>query len=165
MNYEEDNCKKIDVDGIIASGNQYDIEIVIPEDNRDVIYGVLKDCFKKPICDAVVKLIEVENKHGKKIRKPVSHTFTDSEGEFVFGPLCPHKKYEIQFWANRVNHIKMCAKCTHEGDCLEGVKLDACKDLFDEDPCDKPCNKPCTDICDKPFEDPCSKFNDNKGCY
>lgn len=145
MEFEEKN-KKIKVDGVIASGNQYDIEIVIPEDNRDVIYGVLKDCFKKPISDAVVKLIEIEEKGNRKIRKPVSHTFTDKDGEFVFGPLCPHKKYEIQFWANRVNHVKMCAKCTHEGDCLEGTKLDECDKCFDYD-CDKPEEKPC----DKPI--------------
>ena len=28
------------------------------------------------------------------------------DGEFVFGPLCPDRKYEIQVWVNRVKHVK-----------------------------------------------------------
>ena len=126
MDCEKDKCKKIDVEGVIAGGKQYDVEIVLPEDNRDVIYGVLKDCYQMPICDAVVKLIEIDYECGKKEKKPVSHTFTDKDGAFVFGPLCPHKQYEIQFWANKVEHCKICAKCTHEGPCLKGIKMNPC---------------------------------------
>ena len=140
MDYEKDDCKKVDVEGVIAGGKQFDIEIMIPEDNRDVIYGVLKDCYQTPIRDAVVKLLEVDFEHGKKEKKPVSHTFTDKDGAFVFGPLCPHKKYEIQFWANKVEHVKMCAKCTHEGPCLKGVKMDKCD--FE---CEKHCHRDSSD--------------------
>ena len=70
--------------------------------------------------DAVIKLIEVSNHE----RKPVSHTFTDKNGEFVFGPLCPDKEYELQIWVDRVKHIKICTDCKHHGKCLKGVKLD-----------------------------------------
>lgn len=119
-------CPILDIDGVIAGGKQYDLDIVLPEDHRDVIYGVVKNCFKEPICDAVVKLIEVDFKFGKKERKPVSHTFTDKDGEFVFGPLCPGKKYAIQVWVDNVKHIKICAKCFHEGKCLKGIDLDKC---------------------------------------
>ena len=35
----------------------------------------------------------------------------DENGEFVFGPLCPGKKYAIQIWKDDVKHIKVCAKC------------------------------------------------------
>lgn len=126
MDCEKDICKKIDVDGVIASGKQFDLDITIPEDNRDVIYGIIRDCYKEPVKDAVVKLIEVDDKHGCNERKPVSHTFTDENGEFVFGPLCPDRKYEIQFWVDRVKHVKLCAKCNHEGKCLKGVKMDHC---------------------------------------
>ena len=73
------------------------------------------------------------NKFGKKELKPVSHTFTDCEGEFVFGPLCPGKKYAIQIWKDDVKHIKVCAKCHHEGKCLKGIELD-CDDFK---PCDR----------------------------
>ena len=68
-------------------------------------------------------------------------TITDKNGEFVFGPLCPDKKYDIQIWVNRVKHVKVCAKTHHEGKCLKGVKLDCdfkddckdeCKPEYDE---------------------------------
>ena len=72
--------------------------------------------------DAVVKLVEVS----KDERKPVSHTFTDKEGEFVFGPLCPGKKYSISIWKDSVKHFKICAKCHHEGKCLKGIDLKKC---------------------------------------
>ena len=69
--------------------------------------------------------------------KPVSHTFTDKDGEFVFGPLCPDKSYEVQIWVNEVKHVKLCAECNKHGRCLKGVKLDDCDKHHDcED--DKP---------------------------
>ena len=139
MNFENEKykperpCPIIDVDGVIEKGKQYDIDIVLPEDNRDVIYGVIKNRYKEPVSDAVVKLIEIDYKMGKEERKPVSHTFTDKEGEFVFGPLCPGKEYAIQIWVNEVKHVKVCAKCFHEGKCLKGQKVDKCD--FDMKPC------------------------------
>lgn len=114
----------IGVDGLISSGKQFDIDITLPEDNRSVIYGVIKDVYDEPVQDAVVKLIEVEKECGKEERKPVTHTITDKNGEFVFGPLCANKFYELQIWANKVKHQKMCATCHHKGKCLKGVKLD-----------------------------------------
>lgn len=131
MDFEKDLCPVVKVDGFIEKGKQFDIEINMPEDNRNAIFGVIRDCFKEPVEDAVVKLIEIDNDCGKEERKPVSHTFTDKDGEFVFGPLCPDKKYEIQFWANKVKHIKICADCKHQGKCLKGVTLDCPK---------RPCN-------------------------
>ena len=133
MNMDKKMFPIVDVDGVIAGGKQFDIDINLPEDNRNVIYGIIHDNYGDPIRDAVVKLIEVANEYGKEERKPVSHTFTDKEGEFVFGPLCPDKYYEIQVWVNRVKHFKMCADCKREGKCLKGV------DIGD---CDKHCNKP-----------------------
>ena len=113
-------CPVLDVDGVIAGGKQFDLDIVLANDHRDVIYGVVRDCFKEPVRDAVVKLVEIEYKCGKKELKPVSHTFTDEDGEFVFGPLCPDRKYSIQIWVNDTKNIKICAKCHHEGKCLKG---------------------------------------------
>ena len=93
MEFEDKKtCRDIKVDGFIEKGKQFDLEITLPEDNRNVIYGVIKDCYKEPVEDAVVKLIEVCYDYGKEERNPVSHTFTDKDGEFVFGPLCPDKK-------------------------------------------------------------------------
>ena len=123
MDFEKPCCPIVDIDGNIACGKQFDLDITLPCDNRNVIYGVIRDCYKEPVADAVVKLIEVVCECGKEERRPVSHTFTDEEGEFVFGPLCPDKKYEINFWVDQVKHIKVCAKCNHEGRCLKGVRI------------------------------------------
>lgn len=123
MEYEEKGCQIKDVNGHIEAGKQFDLEIVLPEDNRSVLFGVVRDCYKEPVKDAVVKLIEVDCECGKEERKPVTHTFTDKDGEFVFGPLCPDKKYEIQIFVDRVKHVKVCSKCHREGKCLKGVDL------------------------------------------
>ena len=140
MEYDKNVYPVVDVDGVIASGKQFDLEIKLPEDNRNVIYGVIKDCYGDPIEDAVVKLIEVIYEDKKEERRPVSHTFTDKEGEFVFGPLCANRYYEVQVWANKVKHCKVCTECKREGKCLKGVKMD-CKPICKPDY--KPDNKPC----------------------
>lgn len=137
-------CPILDVDGVISGGKQFDLDITLPEDNRDVIYGVVKNCFKEPVSNAVVKLVEVVCEHGKEERRPIGHTFTDKEGEFVFGPLCPGKEYALQIWVNDTKKIKICAKCHHEGKCLKGEKHDKC-DCFIDD-CDK--HDKC-DMCEK----------------
>lgn len=148
MDFEKKDCPIVGVDGFIEKGKQFDIEINLPEDNREVIYGVIKDCFKEPVEDAVVKLVEVCYEYGKKERKPVSHTFTDEAGEFLFGPLCPDKEYEILFWVDQVKHVKICAECSRKGKCLKGTKID-CPDFnkpgcCKEDDCDKDdCKKDC----------------------
>lgn len=154
MNFEKDFCPVVKVDGFIEKGKQFDLEINLPEDNRNVIYGVIKDCYRDPVENAVVKLIEVCYEYGKEERKPVSHTFTDKDGEFVFGPLCPDKSYEIQIWVDRVKHVKICKECKRQGKCLKGVKLecddkpykeDCKKDYKDDCKCD--CKKDCKDEC------------------
>jgi hypothetical protein len=49
----------VDVDGFIETGKQFDLDLKLPEDNRNVVYGIIRDCKGKPIEDAVVKLVEV----------------------------------------------------------------------------------------------------------
>ena len=68
--------------------------------------------------------------------------FTDKEGEFVFGPLCPGKEYALQIWVNDTKKVKICAKCHHEGKCLKGNKWDKSDCFIDEkhEPCKK-CDK------------------------
>lgn len=141
MEYDKNICPVVDTYGVITTGKQFDLDITLPKDNRNVIYGVVRDEYKEPVYNAVVKLIEVcKNNYGKEERKPVSHTFTDKEGEFVFGPLCPDKYYEIQIWANKVTHSKICAKCKHEGNCLKGTDIDCQKPHKPFEEFDKCCN-------------------------
>ena len=156
----------VDIDGLIADGKQFDLDITLPHDNRDVIYGVIKNCFKEPVSDAVVKLVEIDSKMGREERKPVSHTFTDKNGEFVFGPLCPGKEYAIQIWVDDVKHVKVCAKTFHEGKCLKCIKLDCDKDCdkkhdYDEYP-HKDYDKKDEKEHDKKDDKDCDKKNDKK---
>lgn len=130
------HCPCFDVNGLIANGKQFDLDITLPEDSRDVVFGTIKNVFKEPIKDAVVKLIEIDfGKDGRKKRIPVSHTFTDEHGEFVFGPLCPGKKYAIDIWVNDVRHYNMEFKGHHEGKCLKGMPGEKCECEIDEGPC------------------------------
>ena len=138
MKYDKKICPIIDVDGVLAGGKQYDLDITISKDNRTVIYGIVKDDCGDPIEDAVVKLVEVDC-DCKDERKPVSHTFTDKNGEFVFGPLCPDRYYSIEIWANKVKHSKICAKVEKDFRCLKGEKLDCdCKMECKPDKPEKP---------------------------
>ena len=160
MEYDKNVCPVVDVDGVIASGKQFDLEIKLPEDNRNVIYGIVKDCYGEPVCNAVVKLVEVICDCGKEERIPVSHTFTDKEGEFVFGPLCANKEYAIQIWVDNVRHCKICTEAKREGKCLKGIKID-CKH------CDKKYDDKHDDKCEDKCDNPCLKteYKDNKNCY
>ena len=127
---EFDKKVVVDIDGFLESGKQFDLDIKLPEDNRNVIYGIIRNSCGMPISDAVVKLTEV----CKDERKPVSHTFTDKEGEFVFGPLCPNKTYAIQIWANLNKKIKICKSCEKEGKCLKGTELHCEKEDLNIEP-------------------------------
>ena len=51
------NCPVVDVEGLIAKGKQFDLDITLPEDNRDVIYGVIKNAYKEPVKNAFVVLL------------------------------------------------------------------------------------------------------------
>lgn len=84
MDYKKPHCPILDVDGVISGGKQFDLDITLPEDNRDVIYGVVKNCFKEPVDNAVVKLVEVVCEHGKEERRPIGHTLLDETISIIF---------------------------------------------------------------------------------
>ena len=63
FDFEKEKKQIVDIDGYVATGKQFDLEIKVDEDRRNVVYGVVKDICGKPIKDAVVKLIEVTNKN------------------------------------------------------------------------------------------------------
>lgn len=137
------HCPVIDVDGVVANGKQFDLDITLPKDSRNVIFGTIRNAYKEPIEDAVVKLIEIKRgKDGKKERLPISHTFTNDAGEFVFGPLCPDKEYAIDFWANDVRHYKMYAKIEKDTDCLRASHGEICESNPEHKPDCKPDIRP-----------------------
>lgn len=86
---------------------QIDIVVNVPEDKRSVIHGIVKSCENYIIKDAVVKLFEVIENCNCSDLKPLTHTFTDDCGQFLFGPLCPGKVYAIKVWFNEVNRREL----------------------------------------------------------
>ena len=79
------HCPVVDINGKIDTGKQFDLDITLPKDNRNVIFGTIKDANKEPVKNAVVKLIEIKcEKSGMKMRIPISHTFTDDTLSIIF---------------------------------------------------------------------------------
>lgn len=96
---------------------QIDAVVRVPEEKRSVIHGVVKDWRDKVVKDAVVKLFEVITKGNTYSLKPVAHTFTDEWGQFLFGPLTPHKKYAIKVWFNEAKVRELIVNCEDSKAC------------------------------------------------
>ncbi|MBF8984562.1 carboxypeptidase regulatory-like domain-containing protein [Lutibacter sp. B2] len=79
---------------------QIEAIVQVPKEPRSVIDGVVKDWNGRVVKDAVVKLFEVINPPCEL--KPLTHTFTDESGQFLFGPLSPKKRYVIKVWINDI---------------------------------------------------------------
>jgi hypothetical protein len=77
--------------------------VTIPEETRSIVHGTVYDADGNRVKDAVVRLFLCEEK--KCV--PVSHGFTDEEGEFVFGPLHSNKNYLVKVYVNGVTLREM----------------------------------------------------------
>jgi|GEM_PF-234730 len=145
---------------------QLDACIKVPCDPRGVITGRILDCCNNPIKDATLKLFE---RTCKDELCPITHTFTDESGFFLFGPLCPCSTYVIKVFVDnvksRVINIDKC-KCAREMDCLE-CDHSFCDGMNKKDCCNKD-----DDDCDfdddyDDFECKCRRKHsckENKGC-
>ena len=40
------HCPCFEVNGLISNGKQFDLDITLPEDSRDVVFGTVKNVFK-----------------------------------------------------------------------------------------------------------------------
>lgn len=83
---------------------EIEANIIVPKETKSIIHGVVRYPDGKVIKDAIVRLFEV-NYDNKQSLKSVSNSFTDEEGEFLFGTLCAEKHYVIKVWVNS-NKIK-----------------------------------------------------------
>ncbi len=72
--------------------------ITIPEERRSIVHGTVYDVEGNIIKDAVVRLFEICDGSPK----PLSHTFTDSDGEFIFGPLTAEIDYLVKVYVEGV---------------------------------------------------------------
>jgi len=105
---------------------QIEAIIKMPREPRSVIHGIVKDDKDKIIKDAVVKLFELPNPACPCDLVPLTHTFTDECGQFLFGPLSPRKTYVIKVWINSVKIRQVfvppedgCGHNTHHSDDFE----------------------------------------------
>lgn len=81
---------------------QLDVVLKVPYEPRSAIQGVVKNHKNEVVKDAVVKLFKEKCKDPYEL-EPITHTFTDEWGHFLFGPLEPNQKYVIKVW---IEHIK-----------------------------------------------------------
>lgn len=138
-----------------TQNEQIEAIVKCPYDSRSVINGTVINCQGKPIKDAVVKLFAVNNPCDPLSLCPITHTFTDEYGQFLFGPLCPGKVYLVKVWYNNVK-VKPLILDTNKPShyCLTG-------DCQQCQPCPKPCppcQKPCPKNDDYGF--PCGGYNE-----
>lgn len=119
---------------IPGENEQIDAIIKVPKEPRSVIHGVVLDEYNKPAKDAVVQLFKMKKHDDPKCLEPITHTFTDDCGQFLFGPLCPHVKYVIKVWINHVKTRELIIKpegCDNQW--IEGNEPDECDYIDDEE--------------------------------
>ena len=113
-----------------AENEQIEVVVKVPEEKRSVIHGIVKDWNGNVVKDAVVKLFETIGNSKNCSLIPITHTFTDECGQFIFGPLCPKKDYTIKVWFHDVNIRELAVAPVHNfGRCLSGDADDNCDNL------------------------------------
>lgn len=85
-----------------GENEQIETVITLPEEKRSIIHGAVKDYKNRLVKDAIIKLFEVMDCHDHHPLKPITHTFSDENGQFILGPLLPGKTYMIMAWIDSV---------------------------------------------------------------
>lgn len=122
----------------VKTGCNEQIEAIIrlPEEKRSVIFGTVLDSCGNPVADAVVKLLQVVE--GRRYPYPLTHTFTDENGQFLLGPLCPNTRYMLKIYKDNIviRYAPLHADC-YEGKCISMASESNC----DDKPSSRPSNK------------------------
>lgn len=89
----------------------------IENEDRCAVLGTVVNNGGRAIADAVVVLLKVNDRCS--IPTPITHTFTDRYGQFVFGPLCPNSTYMLKIYKDDINveNINLICNC-QVGSCL-----------------------------------------------
>jgi hypothetical protein len=69
--------------------------VTMPAEPRSILHGTVYDADGQLVKDAVVRLFACD---ADKLT-PAGDTFTDADGEFVFGPLVCEKRYVVKVYA------------------------------------------------------------------
>jgi hypothetical protein len=72
--------------------------VALPEEPRSILHGTVYDAEGCRVKDAVVRLFLCAD---DKLT-PAGDTFTDADGEFVFGPLLSEKRYIVKVYTCNV---------------------------------------------------------------
>jgi len=72
--------------------------VTVPKELRSIVHGTVYDLDGQRVADAVVRLFVCNE---EKLES-VSDTFTDSDGEFIFGPIEAEKNYVVKVYVNGV---------------------------------------------------------------
>jgi|AGTN01.1.fsa_nt_gi hypothetical protein len=70
--------------------------VTLPEEPRSILHGTVYDAEGRRVKDAVVRLFACSE---DKLA-PAADTFTDADGEFVFGPLLSEKRYVVKVYVS-----------------------------------------------------------------
>jgi hypothetical protein len=72
--------------------------VTVPKEQRAVLHGTVYDMDGKRIPDAVVRLFLCSG----DALEPTADTFTDGDGEFVFGPIETESSYVVKVYVGGV---------------------------------------------------------------
>ena len=81
--------------------------VTIPKEQRSILHGAVYNTEGERIPDAVVRLFAYEQ---EQPTTSISDAITDGDGEFVFGPLAPDKRYLVKVYVNGVTFRELVVK-------------------------------------------------------
>ena len=83
-----------------STENNDRIEAVVsaPKEPRSILHGIVYDAGGERVPDAVVRLFACEEDR----LLPVADTFTDADGEFVFGPLEADQRFVAKVYVSGI---------------------------------------------------------------
>lgn len=90
----------------LKPNEEKDICLVLERENRAAIHGVVKFPNNKPVKDAVVKLFKKEKGNKCKLT-PITFTFTDECGQFLFG-VPSEEDFVIKVFFYKPEHDDIC---------------------------------------------------------
>ena len=106
-----------------GENQQFDAKINLRKDRRSCVFGTVVGEYGMPVADAVVKLLQVNE---GELPIPLTHTFTDKNGQFLIGPLCPNTTYMLKVYKDDVDPKELCGCPDEDGSCISSATVCKC---------------------------------------